>query len=172
MNIVIFGPPGSGKGTQAKKLSEKYKLMHVSTGDLLRERGIKLGSGDFVSDEMAIDLVRDVVLTRYIISFHEGYIFDGFPRTLVQAEALSKLTTIDKAISLKVSEEEVVRRIIKRGEKSGREDDNEPIARKRFKEYIEKTYPIKQFYSLNGILCPVDGEGTVDEVFDNICKLI
>jgi adenylate kinase len=168
MNIIIFGPPGSGKGTQAKKLAEKYNLIHVSTGDLLRAKKVPLGTGDYVDDKVVIKLVEDKIKEN-----PDGqFVFDGFPRTTKQALALSKLIKIDGAILLMVSGEEVINRIVKRGETSERADDNEKVAHKRIKEYEDKTYPLKQFYSLNKILFPINGEGSIDEVANTVDNIM
>lgn len=167
MNIIIFGPPGSGKGTQAKKLAEKYNLIHVSTGDLLRANKVPVGTGDYVDDEMVIKLVADKIKDNP----NGEFIFDGFPRTTKQALALSKLIKIDAAILLMVSDEEVINRIVKRGKTSKRADDNEEVAHKRIKEYADKTYPLKQFYSLNNILYPVNGEVSIEDVTTAVDKI-
>lgn len=181
MNISLIGPPGSGKGTQAKKIAEKYNLIHISTGDLLREevanqtelgKTLKLGTGTLVSDEIIMELIKNRVLTRDIYATHSGFVFDGVPRTIEQAIELNTVIKIDKAILLMVDDDEAIRRIIRRGEKSGRADDNTEIAKKRLKVYTKETYPIKQYYSLHGTLGVVKGTDTVEEVFESITKLL
>lgn len=184
-NIILFGPPGSGKGTQSKKIAEKYNLIHISTGDIIREEikqgtelGKKvgsLGSGELVSDEIVIELIEEKIKRSYATIPNKdlhGFIFDGFPRTIEQAIELSKMIDIDKAILLMVNDNEVVRRILQRGEKSGRADDNKPAAMIRLNEYTNKTYPIKQMYSLEGKLSVLNGEASIDDVFNSICKII
>lgn len=183
MNIIIFGPPGSGKGTQSKKLAEKYKLTHISTGDLLREekekgtelgKKLDLGSGKLVDDETVLQLIENKIKEIYAtqLSHEIGFVFDGFPRTIEQAIALNQMIDIDKVVLLIVKDEEVTRRILIRGEKSGRLDDNKESIIKRLKEYTEKTYPMKQMYSLEGKLSVVNGALSVEEVFDAICKIV
>lgn len=178
MNIIIFGPPGSGKGTQSKKIADEFKLMHISTGDLLRDEIKKgteigknldsMGSGKLVGDDIVIDLVKKKIEENP----KKGFIFDGFPRTVKQAAELSKIIDVDKVIMLMVNDKEAVKRILKRGEKSERVDDNEKVAIKRLQEYKDNTQPLKPYYSLKGILHTIDGEGTVDEVFSEIKKLL
>lgn len=183
MNIIIFGPPGSGKGTQAKKLAEKYKLTHISTGDLLREESEKgtelgkkldLGSGKLVDDETVLQLIENKIKEIYStqLSHEIGFVFDGFPRTVEQAIELNKMIDIDKVILLMVRDDEVTRRILKRGEKSGRLDDNKETIIKRLNEYTQKTYPIKQLYHLQGKLSVINGAMDVNSVYETICKII
>lgn len=190
MNIILLGKPGSGKGTQSKKLVEKYGLIHISTGDLLREekskgtelgKQLNLGSGFLVSDEIVINLIKNKINElEFLNNDHTiigkqksiGFLFDGFPRTIEQAIELDKFIKIDKAILIILDDEKVIDRIIKRGEKSGREDDTKETAKIRLKEYEDKTYPIKQFYGLNNKLAVVHGDKQIDEVFNDICKLL
>jgi adenylate kinase len=183
LNIVIFGAPGSGKGTQSDKLIEHYKLFHISTGDVLRDnikRGTELGKtakgfidqGQLVPDELIIDILAQV-LDENKDKATEGVIFDGFPRTIPQAEALEQLladrgTQIDAVIGLEVPEEELIRRILLRGQMSGRSDDNEETARKRLETYHNQTSPLKAFYQEQGKYRSINGLGTIDGIFDLI----
>ena len=186
LNIVIFGPPGSGKGTQAAKLVEKYHLMHLSTGDVFRANikgGTELGKlaksfmdkGDLVPDEVTIKMLESEVNKQ---TNPKGFIFDGFPRTTAQAQALDKFlsgnkTSISMTLALDVEEEELTKRILLRGKDSGRADDqNEEIIRNRVKEYTVKTAPLKEFYSKQGKLRSVKGEGSVDEIFKKLCEQV
>jgi len=186
LNIVIFGPPGSGKGTQAEKLVEKYKLVHLSTGDIFRANikgGTELGilaksymdKGDLVPDEVTIRMLESEVNKQ---KDAKGFIFDGFPRTTAQAQALDKFLegkkfSISMTLALDVEEEELTRRILLRGKDSGRADDQNPeIIRNRVKEYTAKTAPLKDFYSKQGKLRVVIGEGGIDAIFLKLCKEI
>ncbi len=184
LNIVIFGPPGAGKGTQAVKLVEKYKLVHLSTGDIFRaniKSGTELGKlaksymdkGDLVPDEVTIRMLESEVNKQ---SNAKGFIFDGFPRTTAQAQALDKFLegkklSITLTLALEVEVEELTRRIMLRGKDSGRADDqDESIVRNRVQEYNTKTAPLKDFYKKQGKLRSVDGSGNVDEIFKNLSK--
>ena len=187
LNIVIFGAPGSGKGTQSDKLIEHYKLFHISTGDVLRDnikRGTELGKtakgfidqGQLVPDELIIDILAQV-LDENKDKATEGVIFDGFPRTIPQAEALEQLladrgTQIDAVVGLEVPEEELIRRILLRGQMSGRSDDNEETARKRLETYHNQTSPLKAFYQEQGKYRSINGMGTIDGIFDLIKKAL
>jgi len=182
LNIILFGPPGAGKGTQSEKLIEKYGLVHVSTGDLLRsekanktELGLLakkyIDEGHLVPDEVVIGMIRNKLQGNLS---GPGYIFDGFPRTVVQADELDKLmgelgTDITIMVSLEVDESELVKRLLKRGETSGRSDDNEETVRKRLEVYNRETSPVARHYSSQGKLSIVNGLGTVGEIFDRIC---
>ena len=180
LNIVIFGAPGSGKGTQSDKLIEHYKLYHISTGDVLRDhikRGTELGKtakgyidqGQLVPDELIIDILAQV-LDENKDKASEGVIFDGFPRTIPQAEALERLladrgTQIDAVVGLEVPEDELIKRILLRGKMSGRSDDNEETARKRLDTYHNQTSPLKAFYEEQGKYIAINGLGTIDGIF-------
>ena len=180
LNIVIFGAPGSGKGTQSDKLIEHYKLFHISTGDVLRDnikRGTELGKtakgyidqGQLVPDELIIDILAQV-LDKNKDKAAEGVIFDGFPRTIPQAEALEQLladrgTKIDAVVGLEVPEDELIKRILLRGQMSGRSDDNEETARKRLDTYHNQTSPLKAFYEEQGKYIAINGLGTIDGIF-------
>ena len=183
LNIVIFGAPGSGKGTQSEKLIEHYKLFHISTGDVLRDnirRGTELGKiakgyidqGQLVPDELIIDILAQV-LDENKERAAQGVIFDGFPRTIPQAEALDQLladrgTRIDAVVGLEVPEDELIRRILLRGQMSGRADDNEDTARKRLEVYHNQTSPLKAYYEEQGKYRAINGLGFIDEIFEHI----
>ena len=183
LNIVIFGAPGSGKGTQSDKLIDHYKLFHISTGDVLRDnikRGTELGKtakgyidqGQLVPDELIIDILAQV-LDDNKDKIQEGVIFDGFPRTIPQAEALEQLladrgTQIDAVVGLEVPEEELIKRILLRGQQSGRSDDNEKTARKRLDTYHNQTSPLKAYYEEQGKYRAINGLGTIDGIVDLI----
>ena len=183
LNIVIFGAPGSGKGTQSDKLIEHYNLFHISTGDVLRDnirRGTDLGKtakgyidqGQLVPDELIIDILAQV-LNDNKDKTGEGVIFDGFPRTIPQAEALEQLladrgTQIDAVVGLEVPEEELIKRILLRGQMSGRSDDNEDTARKRLETYHNQTSPLKAYYEEQGKYRAINGLGSIDGIFELI----
>jgi adenylate kinase len=185
-NLILFGPPGSGKGTQSEKLIAKYGLKHLSTGDLLRfeishktplglEAKSLMDKGHLVPDEVVIGMISSALDAN---AGAKGFLFDGFPRTAAQAEALDRLlelkhATINVMLALEVSEEELVKRLLKRGETSGRSDDtNEVIIRERITEYHKKTTAVAEYYKKFNKVVMVEGEGTVDEIFDGLCKEI
>lgn len=185
-NLILFGPPGSGKGTQSEKLIAKYHLKHLSTGDLLRSEisnktqlGLEatryMDKGNLVPDAVVIGMIDEALDKNHDA---DGFLFDGFPRTAVQAEELDKLlsqkkTCIDVMLALKVSEEELVKRLIKRGETSGRSDDvNEQIIRARIGEYHKKTAAVADHYEKENKVVMVKGEGGIDEIFDRLSKEI
>ena len=185
LNIVIFGAPGSGKGTQSDKIIDKYHLFHISTGDVLRDnmrRGTELGKvakgyidqGQLVPDELIIDLLAQVLDENKDKTAY-GVIFDGYPRTIPQAEALEQLladrgTRIDAVVGLEVPDEELIKRILLRGQLSGRADDNEETARKRLEVYYNQTSPLKAYYEEQGKYLAINGMGTIDGIFDQIRK--
>ena len=185
LNIVIFGAPGSGKGTQSDKIIDKYHLFHISTGDVLRDnmrRGTELGKvakgyidqGQLVPDELIIDLLAQV-LDENKEKAADGVIFDGYPRTIPQAEALEQLladhgTRIDAVVGLEVPDEELIKRILLRGQLSGRADDNEETARKRLEVYYNQTSPLKAYYEEQGKYLAINGMGTIDGIFDQISQ--
>jgi adenylate kinase len=186
LNIILFGPPGAGKGTQATKLIEKYNLVHLSTGDILRSEiaaGTQLGleakelmdKGFLVSDEIVINMIEAKISHN---PNAKGFIFDGFPRTLAQAEALDNLlqrlkTPVKATLALEVDNEELTKRILLRGKSSGRADDqDEATVRKRVQEYSTKTAPLKDYYKKQGKLKTVNGIGKIDEIFNALCNEI
>jgi adenylate kinase len=185
LNIVLFGPPGSGKGTQSEKLIKKYKLVHLSTGDLLRneianktELGMKAKSimdkGELVSDEIVIGMIRNKITSN---KNARGFIFDGFPRTDKQAVALDELLSeseipINLMITLEVDKEELIKRLLKRGEETGRADDNLQTIENRINVYIRQTSPVIDFYKKQGKYHPVHGIGSIEEIFSRIVREI
>jgi adenylate kinase len=185
-NLILFGPPGSGKGTQSDKLVAKYGLIHLSTGNLLREEisqktplGLEaknfMDKGQLVPDEVVIGMI-DSSLEHHKDAI--GFLFDGFPRNVAQAQALDKLlelkkTEINLVLALEVSEEELVNRLLNRGKTSGRSDDNnELVIRKRFAVYSNETTPVAEHYKKARKFQSVKGEGSVDEIFASICEAI
>jgi len=186
LNLVLFGPPGVGKGTQSVKLIEKFKLIHLSTGDILRgeiQNGTSLGmeakklmdQGILVPDEVVIGMIRNKLEANPDVA---GFIFDGFPRTNTQASALDilleeKTTSITAMIALKVSDEELIKRLLNRGKDSGRPDDaNAEVIAKRIEEYNNKTAPLINYYQAQKKYHAVEGNGTVAEIFDKIYDTI
>ena len=179
-NLILFGPPGSGKGTQAEMLIEKFGLKHLATGNLLRDEianKTKLGlearrfmdQGQLVPDEVVIGMIRSALENN---TSAKGFLFDGFPRTVAQAEALDTLLSennaaIDSVLALDVSEEELVQRVLNRGKTSGRSDDvDESIIRNRIVEYRNKTAPVADHYDKSGKVTHVRGEGSIQEIFN------
>lgn len=186
INIVLFGAPGCGKGTQAQRLKAHYGIEHVSTGEVIRDeirRGTELGhsmesyieAGKLAPDEIVIGMVANYVAQH---KHAKGCIFDGFPRTTVQAEEFDKLLArhglkVDIMVDIHVPEEELVRRILLRGKESGRADDaSEEVIRDRLKVYHDQTAVVSDFYAAQGKYASVDGIGTIDEVFDRIAGIV
>lgn len=185
LNIVIFGAPGSGKGTQSEKITEKYGIRHISTGDVLREEiknGTELGEtakryideGQLLPDELIIDILASVLDS---MKGHNGVIFDGFPRTIPQAEALKKLLQdrgqdITAMLDLDVPEEELITRLLKRGQESGRADDNMETIKKRLDVYKSQTFPLIEFYKKEGKYNHIKGVGALDDIFRDIAAAI
>jgi adenylate kinase len=178
-NLILFGAPGVGKGTQAKKLVEKYGWIHLSTGDLLREEirqktplGLEADTimkrGQLVPDEIVIGMIGSALDAN---PQAKGFLFDGFPRTVAQAEALDKLLTLKKSsislvLALDVAEEELVRRLLLRGQESNRPDDkDETVIRARIREYENKTAPVANYYAGQGKITHVPGEGSIEDIF-------
>lgn len=178
LNIVIFGAPGSGKGTQSENLIEKYNLAHISTGDVLRAEikgGTELGKlaegyiskGELVPDDVVIGMLANVLDSK---KDAPGVIFDGFPRTLAQGEALDEMLKerqqeISIVVSLEVDEPELIDRLIKRGQQSGRSDDNLETIKSRLDVYKNQTSPLKKKYEEDGKLVSIKGEGTIQDIF-------
>jgi adenylate kinase len=185
-NLILFGPPGSGKGTQSEKLIEKYGLIHLSTGDLLRKEisnetrlGLEAKSymdkGQLVPDEVVIGMIDSALDAN---PNAKGFLFDGFPRTTAQAEALDALlnkksSEISLVLALEVSQEELVKRLLNRGKTSSRSDDqDEDVIRKRLIEYENKTAIVADYYAQFGKVAKVKGEGTIDDIFKALCAQI
>ena len=185
-NLILFGPPGSGKGTQSEKLMAKYGLKHLSTGDLLRSEiaartdlGMEakklMDQGQLVPDEVVIGMIRSALASN---PQAKGFLFDGFPRTKAQSEALDALLSQYKAainvvLALIVSEEELVKRLLNRGLTSGRSDDiKEDVIRARIMEYHKKTSAVADYYDQFEKVVMVKGEGSVDEIFELLCDAI
>ncbi len=181
MNIIIFGGPGSGKGTQSDLLIKKYGLFHISTGDVLRAEikgGTELGTlaesyiskGQLVPDEVIIGMLANVLDSNKEAT---GVIFDGFPRTIPQAQALKSILTergkeVDAVVALEVEEDELVARLLKRGEISGRSDDNLETIKKRLDVYFSQTAPLVDFYKQEGLYKGILGMGSIEEIFARI----
>ena len=184
LNIVIFGAPGSGKGTQSAKLIDKYGLYHISTGEVLRDhikRGTELGKvadsyiskGQLIPDELMIQILDDVLEKE--AAGKKGVVFDGFPRTIPQAEALKELlnkrgTELHAVVGLEVPEDELVERMLNRGKETGRADDNPETIKNRLKVYHDQTSPLREYYNKEGKYLPIKGTGIVDEIFSDISK--
>ena len=183
-NIILFGPPGSGKGTQSEKLISKYGLKHLSTGDLLRSEiagqtplgmAVKslMAEGKLVPDEIVIEMINSALDNNTHVN---GFLFDGFPRTTAQAEALDKLlsqkgTQIALVLALQVSQEELIKRLLNRGRTSDRVDDvSEDVIAARIAEYEKKTSAVAEHYKKYGKVEYVQGEGSIDDIFSLLCK--
>ncbi len=186
LNLVLFGPPGAGKGTQSQKLIEKCGLIHLSTGDILRgeiAQGTTLGleakklmdDGKLVPDEVVIGMISNKLDAN---PDAPGFIFDGFPRTVAQAEALDTLlegknTAISSMVALVVDDEELEKRLLERGKTSGRPDDANPeIIRKRIHEYNSKTTPVAEFYKQQNKYTSINGIGPIDQIFADIVEVV
>lgn len=185
LNIVIFGAPGSGKGTQSERIVEKYGLDHISTGDVLRAEiaaGSELGktakalidNGQLIPDELMVSILAAKLDT---LAGGKGVIFDGFPRTIAQAEELKKILNargqdVVAMIELDVPEDELMTRLLKRGQESGRADDNEETIKKRLVVYHSQTMPLVEWYKKEGLHHHIDGLGTLDRIFGDIQKVI
>jgi adenylate kinase len=184
-NLILFGPPGAGKGTQAIKIAKKYGWIHVSTGDILRSevsQGTSLGlkvkavmeAGILVSDELLIKIMESVFRKNNTAG---GFVLDGFPRTLNQAKELDRMleklrTKVSLVLSLDVDEEELVMRLLKRSQDQGRKDDTEEVIKNRLVQYHKHTKPLIEYYEEKKLLKNVRGVGTIDEIFTALCKSI
>ena len=184
-NLIIFGPPGSGKGTQSVKVAEKYQLKHISTGDILRsevsqetELGLNvkhiMTTGELVPDELLFQILLNVLETNTDV---KGFIFDGFPRTLAQAKELDKQlearnSGITKVLSLDVPDDEVVDRLLKRAEIQGRKDDNRKTIGNRLNVYKTQTTPLLDFYKKHDKLNKIHGVGGIEDIFNSICQVV
>ena len=185
LNVVIFGAPGSGKGTQSELIITKYGLFHISTGDILRQeikKQTELGviaekyikEGQLIPDELIIKMLSEVLDAN---PEAKGYIFDGFPRTIAQGEALDKLlrekdTSIVAVLNLDVDEKILTERLIKRGEAYGRTDDDPAIIQNRLEVYRNQTEPLKEYYKKKGKLFTIKGHNSIDEVFEFIVEVL
>ncbi len=186
LNLLIFGPPGSGKGTQSVRLAEKFNLIHLSTGDMLRAEiasGTELGKrmsaimakGELVPDEVVIEMIASKIDSAKGFS---GFLYDGFPRTVEQAVALEKMLgrrgmKIDSMLVLEVDHDELVKRLILRAEQSGRPDDKNPaVIENRIDVYKEKTEPIINYFKKKGVYQPVNGVGAIDDIFMRLSEKI
>lgn len=185
MRLILFGPPGAGKGTQANKISENYVATHISTGDMLRaavKNGTELGTlaksfmdkGELVPDDVIIGIIKDRIKEE---DAQKGFMLDGFPRTIAQAEALNEMlsaenVSIDVVVSIEVEDKEIIGRILERAKIEGRKDDTEDVVKNRLSVYRNQTEPLKAYYQNSGVLAEVDGMGTVDDVFDRIKSVL
>ncbi len=181
-NLVIFGAPGSGKGTQSEFIIKEYGLFHISTGEVLRDhiaRGTELGKiadsfiskGQLIPDELMVDILCDVLDSNPAAA--DGVIFDGFPRTIHQAKALKEVlekrgTQLNAVIGLEVEDEELIDRLIKRGKESGRSDDNLETIQQRLKVYHSQTSPLRDYYIEEGKYLSIKGSGSVTDIFETI----
>lgn len=185
LNLIFFGPPGVGKGTQAARVAKSYGLIHVSTGDILREEikqktelGMKvkdiMASGELVPDDLLIELLENTCEKH---KGAKGFVFDGFPRTLRQAEALDEMMErkncrVAKVISLEVPEDELLRRLVNRAIEQGRTDDTADVIKNRLIVYKKHTKPLIDFYLRKSIFVEVPGVGTIDDIFSSLCHVI
>lgn len=185
-NLVIFGAPGSGKGTQSEKLIETYGLFHISTGEVLRDqiaKGTELGktadkfisNGQLIPDELMVNILSDLLDSNP--ATREGVIFDGFPRTIPQAVALNEMLAkrgaqVNAVVGLEVADDELIDRLIKRGVESGRSDDNLETIQKRLAVYHSQTQPLRDFYVNEGKYLSIKGSGSIDDIFADIKKSI
>ena len=186
MNIVIFGAPGSGKGTQSEKLIERYGMHHISTGEVLRDhiaRKTPIGQiaktyitqGQLIPDSLMIRILEEIIENEP--KAQKGVILDGFPRTIAQAEALDRFMAkhgreVKHVIGLEVPEDELIDRMIKRGQQTGRADDNPETIKNRLKVYHESTTPLREFYKNAGKYRKINGSGSVNDIFEEIAKAI
>ncbi len=183
-NLVIFGAPGSGKGTQSERLIEEYGLYHISTGEVLRDliaRDTELGKvadsyiskGNLIPDELMINILADLLDSNPDAA--GGVVFDGFPRTINQAKALKKMlaergSKVNAVVGLEVEEEELIDRLLKRGQESGRSDDNLETIKQRLEVYNSQTSPLKEYYMSENKYHAIHGSGSIDSIFDSIKK--
>jgi adenylate kinase len=184
-NLILFGPPGSGKGTQSVRIAEKYHLVHISTGDIFRREirnqtalGLKvqgiIEKGELVPDELLVDILRSALQQA---GKPAGFVFDGFPRTIRQAGDLDKLLAetgekVTRVLALDVDEEEIVTRLLKRAQAEGRKDDTEEVIRNRMKVYHAQTHPLMDYYRRQGKFQSIHGVGSIDDILNTICEAI
>ena len=185
LNLILFGPPGAGKGTQSQFLREKYGLTYISTGEILREEiaaetelGLQvkeiISKGNLVSDEIVADIIENKIAKNLQSS---GFLFDGYPRTVKQAETLTNILqkfnmNLSGVLSLEVPEELLIERMLERGKTSGRADDNIDSIKHRFVEYKEKTAPVLDYYKKQGNLVGINGVGEISDIFKSLCNEI
>ena len=185
-NLVIFGAPGSGKGTQSEKLIETYGLFHISTGEVLRDQIAKgtdfgktadkfISNGQLIPDELMVNILSDLLDSNP--ATRDGVIFDGFPRTIPQAVALNEMLAkrgaqVNAVVGLEVADDELIDRLIKRGVESGRSDDNLETIQKRLAVYHSQTQPLRDFYVNEGKYLSIKGSGSIDDIFADIKKSI
>ncbi len=186
MNIIIFGPPGAGKGTQAVKIAQRYGIVHISTGDMFRsavrngtELGIKaksfMDNGELVPDEIVIGIIKDRISEEDCKK--SGFLLDGFPRTIAQSEALDIMLgalnlMVTKVVSLEVDDDEIIERIMRRQKLEGRTDDTESVAKNRLEVYRNQTEPLKLYYRKQDKLIEINGVGEIDSVFGKIAEVL
>ena len=184
LNVVLFGAPGSGKGTQSERLINEFGLHHISTGEVLRDhirRGTELGKiadsyiskGQLIPDDLMIRILDDVLDKE--AAGKEGVVFDGFPRTIPQAEALKELllkrgTDLHAVVGLEVPEDELVERMLNRGKQTGRADDNIETIKNRLQVYHNQTHPLREYYTTEGKSLGINGSGNVEEIYNNIAE--
>lgn len=184
LNVVLFGAPGSGKGTQSERLINEFGLHHISTGEVLRDhirRGTELGKiadsyiskGQLIPDDLMIRILDDVLDKE--AAGKEGVVFDGFPRTIPQAEALKELllkrgTDLHAVVGLEVPEDELVERMLNRGKQTGRADDNIETIKNRLQVYHNQTHPLREYYTTEGKYLGINGSGNVEEIYNNIAE--
>ncbi len=184
-NLILFGPPGAGKGTQAIKIAEKFGWKHVSTGDILRaevSQGTPLGlkvksvmeAGHLVSDELLIEIMESVFVKNSAVS---GFVLDGFPRTLKQAQELDGMLhklghAVTMVLALEVNEEELVKRLLKRAQEQGRLDDTEDVVKNRLVQYHRHTKPLIDYYKEKDLYQEVYGVGSIEDIFSQLCSVI
>ena len=184
-NLILFGPPGAGKGTQAVKIANKYEWQHISTGDILREEviqgtplGIKVKSvieaGHLVSDELLIEIM-ETVYKKHLTA--KGFVLDGFPRTLNQARELDRMLltlghSISQVLALEVNEEELAKRLLNRAQEQGRKDDTEEVIKNRLAQYHAHTKPLIEYYREKKLYKEIFGEGTIEDIFNLLCTAI
>jgi adenylate kinase len=184
-NFILFGPPGSGKGTQSVKIAEKYKLVHISTGDIFRKNirektplGLKVQSiiekGELVPDALLIEILEDALKQH---SQARGFVFDGFPRTIQQAHDLDEMLAKNKesvslVLALEVGDDEILKRLLKRAEIEGRKDDTKEVIENRIHVYNSQTQPLIDFYNKKGKFQSLKGIGGIDQIFGGICNII
>ena len=184
-NLILFGPPGAGKGTQAVRLSSRFNWVHVSTGDILRSEvsqgsplGVKIKAvmetGHLVSDELLIEIMESVFRKN---SQAEGFVLDGYPRTVNQAVSLDEMLkrlghSVTRVLALEVDEEELVKRLLNRALEQGRKDDTEEVIKNRLVQYHKHTMPLTDYYKNKGVYREVHGVGGIEDIFNSLCKAI